>query len=161
MTQPPTVPPVPLPGAPLVAPSPRLLPGRAGSASAGPLAFLRGLLALWAAGDHAGMARRLRRPLHARRRHRLAEVRAQFPGRLVAYDLRAVRDTDAAATVVTARLFLEDGPDAGGTRAELWRFRLVCLDAAHQPQARTAPGGRWTVQHATPLPGPAPRALRA
>ncbi|MFC5848175.1 hypothetical protein [Deinococcus petrolearius] len=161
MTQPPAVPPVPLPGAlPVAAPTP-LLPGRAGAASAGPLAFLRQLLALWAAGDHAGTARRLRRPLHARRRQRLADVRAQCPGRLVAYDLRAARDTAAAVTVVTAWLFLEDGPDGHGARAELWRFRLLCLDAAHRPQARTAPGGRWTVQHVSVLPEVVPRALRA
>lgn len=161
MTQPPTVPPAPLPGArPVAAPGRTPVP-RAGSGSAGPLAFLRQLLALWAAGDHAGMARRLRRPLHARRRQRLADVRAQFPGRPVAYDLRTARDTDAAVTVVTAWLFLEDGPDGAGTRAELWRFRLLCLDAAHQPQARTVPGGRWTVQHVAVLPGPGPRALRA
>lgn len=161
MTQTPIVPSVPLPGASPVAPLLRPLPSRAGAVSAGPLAFLRRMLALWAAGDHAGLARRLRRPLHARRRQRLAEVRAQFPGQLVAYDLRTVRDTDAAVTVVTAWLFLEDGQGGTGARAELWRFRLLCLDATHQPQARTVPGGRWTVQHAAPLPAAAPRSLRA
>ena len=88
-------------------------------------------------------------------------MRAQFPGRLVAHDLRAARDTDAAVTVVTAWLFLEDGQGGSGACTELWRFRLLCVDAAHRPQARTAPGGRWTVQHVSALPAPAPRALRA
>lgn len=160
MTQPPTVPPVPLPGALPVAEVPRPVARPAVCGSAAPLAFLRRVLALWAAGDHAGLARRLRRPLHARRRQALAGVRAQFPGRLVAYELRTTRDTDAAVTVVTARLFLEDVP-GGEVRAELWRLRLLCLDAAHQPQARTAPGGRWTVQRAGPQPSPMPRPLRA
>ncbi|MFC4426062.1 hypothetical protein [Deinococcus navajonensis] len=116
-----------------------------------PQAALSDWLALWQGRQYGVMARRMPLPLHAGKRRLAPEVRAAYPPGLLAYNLLTGYDTDAAVAVIPAVLVRLDN---GERRTQLWRFRMMHLDGAHQPLPRDRSGGRWVLQSASVIPTP-------
>lgn len=117
-------------------------------------------LNLWREENYAGMARKLRLPMQKGRRKTAKEVRGEYqPRTLIDYRILAVRDTDAAATTITALLRCVVNDEESIRR---WQFRMVYLDAQHQPLPRDQAGGKWVPVTASVLPEPpAPGPLQA
>lgn len=115
-------------------------------------------LRLWQGRQYAAMARRMPLPLRAGQRAAAPELRQAYPPGLLAFNLFPGYDTDAAVTVIPVLLTRLDDNE---TRAQLWRFRMIYLDEAHQPLARGRQGGRWTVQSAALVPTPSPPGVQA
>lgn len=128
--------------------------------SAAPSLELAAFLNLWRDQNYAGMARKLRLPLHPGQRKTAREVRGEYKSRaLLDFRILAVRDTDAAASTVTALLRCAEG---GEILSRRWQFRMVYLSAQHQPIPRDRAGGRWVPVTVAVLPDPpAPAPLRA
>lgn len=123
-----------------------------------PQAALRDWLRRWQSRQYAVMARHMPLPMRAGQCPEAAELREAYPPRLLTFTLLPSYDTDAAVTVIPAVLVRKDGDQ---TCTQLWRFRMIHLDAAHQPLARDRRGGRWTVQSASVVPTPPPPSLQA
>ncbi len=128
--------------------------------SAAPSAELAAFLNLWQVENYAGMARKLRLPLKPKQHKTAKEVRGEYQERaLLNYRILSVRDTDAAASTVTALLRCAV---AGEVKTRYWQFRMVYLDREHQPLPRDQAGGHWVPITASVLPDPpAPEPLQA
>ncbi|GGK23282.1 hypothetical protein GCM10008955_16060 [Deinococcus malanensis] len=116
-----------------------------------PQMALRDWLRRWQSRQYALMARHMPLPLRAGQRPEAAELRQAYPPGLLTFSLLPGYDTDAAVTVIPAVLVRVDSDQ---TSTQLWRFRMIHLDGAHQPLARDRRGGRWTLQSASVVPTP-------
>lgn len=129
-------------------------------APATPALELLDFLNLWREENYAGMARKLKLPMQKGRRKTAKEVRGEYQSRtLLDYRILSTRDTDAAATTITAILRCVVGDEESIRR---WQFRMVYLDAQHRPMPRDHSGGRWVPVTASVLPEPpGPEPLKA
>ncbi|GAA5502655.1 hypothetical protein Dxin01_02399 [Deinococcus xinjiangensis] len=127
---------------------------------AAPSLELAAFLNLWQDENYAGMARKLRLPMKPKQHKTAREVRGEYEKRsLLDYRILSVRDTDAAASTVTALLRYSVGEEVN---TRYWQFRMVYLDKQHQPLPRDQAGGKWVPVTASVLPDPpAPEPMQA